>query len=429
MSSSPQSWVGRANGAGRARGGVRCGASGEETGIRAAGGGADELVAFRERPGFEGGAVVRRGPNPYMMNAETDSVVRAMGLADAVCCVVPGGPAQVLSFFPVLRQVRRRYPQASVDVVCDPSVKKWFGLTRHVRKVLPLELNGVAPPLSEFMDTLGTIKTKNYDVLLSAVCPTGFAYNAWVFTTSIPTRAGYAPANKWPENRFLTDLIVEQREDPERLRSGDYSTLMRWLGAKGDDLAAPAIEVDISDKAASWAAAQVEAAGLAGKPFVVADLVKPSISSGISKDKLWVLTGGDSDGQGPLYPLDFPQQQNSAALNPSTYGGPGVAERSAFWNGVLDGLRSDAGGAAAKALVVRCGEEADALAAGDHVVMGPKGAVKPTYMAALLSLSAGIVTTCPSTAGLAEVLGVPAHVVTFADAAADRQALARMAGR
>jgi len=407
-----------------ARGWVRCGAAdGEgETGVVASE--RDSLAAFRDRPGFEGGPVVKRGPNPYMMNAETDSLARLMGTADAVCCVVPGGPEQVLSFFPVLRQVRRRYPQASVDVICDPSVKKWFGLTRHVRKVLPLELNGTVPPLSEFMDTLGLMKTKNYDVLLSAVCPTGFAYNAWVFTTSIPQRVGYAVANKWPENRFLTDLILEGPEAEERLKNGDYSSLLLWLGAEGDDLASPSIEVDISDAAQAWAKGQVESAGLGGTRFVVADLMKPSISSGISQAELWVLTGGDSDGQGPLYPLDFPQQQNAVALNPSTYGGPDAASRAAYWNGVLNGMSASE----AKALVVRCaGEEAENLAADGRLVMGPSGGVKPTYMAALLTLSAGVVTTCPSTARLAEVLGVPAHHVKFADAAADKLAVSRLA--
>ena len=158
----------------------------------------------------------------------------------------PGGVEDQILFFPTLQGIREAFPTASIEVLVEPSAAVAYQVCPVPTKTIPFSFSG-KPSLADWVNLIGQIRERDYDVVLSTGRSAGDRFLLWL--TGIPRRIGYA--GNFTE-RLLTNPITLRRD---QYAASMYHDLAKGVGVKQEG-SLP--QVLIPEKAKTWVAQELE---------------------------------------------------------------------------------------------------------------------------------------------------------------------------
>ncbi|MDJ0688674.1 MAG: glycosyltransferase family 9 protein [Xenococcaceae cyanobacterium MO_188.B32] len=111
-----------------------------------------------------------------------------------ILALVPGGIGDQILFFPTLETLKEKYPQATIDVLVEPSAKAAYRVCKNVNEILTFNYRDRSS-LADYLNLLGVIRDREYDVALSI--GTRWAIGLLIWLNGIPTRIGYKGKSSW----------------------------------------------------------------------------------------------------------------------------------------------------------------------------------------------------------------------------------------
>ena len=160
-----------------------------------------------------------------------------------ILALVPGGIGDQILFFPTLETLKEKYPQATIDVLVEPSAKAAYRVCKNVHEILAFNYRDRSS-LADYLNLLGVIRDREYDVALSI--GTRWAIGLLVWLNGIPTRIGYQGKSSW----FLSN--------PVPLKSEQYVAYMYHDLVTGLGIHTPCPPVKINVPTADISAVEVE---------------------------------------------------------------------------------------------------------------------------------------------------------------------------
>ncbi|AGY56785.1 glycosyltransferase family 9 protein [Gloeobacter kilaueensis] len=133
----------------------------------------------------------------------------------------PGGIGDQVLFFPTLQGLRENYPQSRLEVIVEPRSQGAYQVCPSVDEVLLFDFKA-EPSLADWMNLIGIIRDRQYDIVLSVGSTSLVAILLWM--TGIPKRVGYSA---WLTERFLTQSVILKRE---QYAARMYYDLLSGLG-------------------------------------------------------------------------------------------------------------------------------------------------------------------------------------------------------
>jgi ADP-heptose:LPS heptosyltransferase len=172
-----------------------------------------------------------------------------------ILALVPGGVGDQLLFFPTLTTLKQTYPYASIDVVVEPRASSAYRISTLVQQVLKFDFKA-RNSLADIGNLLGTIRDRNYDVVLSLGTKWSVRFLLWL--TGIPERVGY----EGEANFFLTKTVPL---NPDQYAARMYHDLTRGLGI---NMPCPPIKLNLPKADLEWAQNLQKQLGL-GENFIL----------------------------------------------------------------------------------------------------------------------------------------------------------------
>ena len=160
-----------------------------------------------------------------------------------ILALVPGGIGDQILFFPTLETLKGKYPNATIDVLVEPSSKAAYRVCKNVNEVLAFNYRERSS-LADYLNLLGVIRDREYDVALSI--GTRWAIGLLVWLNGIPTRIGYQGKFSW----YLSN--------PVPLKSEQYIAHMYHDLTTGLGIQTPCPPVKINVPTADINAAEIE---------------------------------------------------------------------------------------------------------------------------------------------------------------------------
>jgi ADP-heptose:LPS heptosyltransferase len=174
-----------------------------------------------------------------------------------ILALVPGGIGDQILFFPTLDDIKRRYPDAELDVVVEPRSTAAYRISKSVNKVIPFDFKDINGP-ADWGNLLGTIRDREYDVAMSLGRRLGVKILLWL--TGIPTRIGYATGG----GKFLLSDAVPL--DQNQYAAGMYHDLVKGLGMKDP---CPPLAVNVPKVDIEWAEAEQQRLGIKESGYIL----------------------------------------------------------------------------------------------------------------------------------------------------------------
>ncbi|MBE9168867.1 glycosyltransferase family 9 protein [Pleurocapsales cyanobacterium LEGE 06147] len=160
-----------------------------------------------------------------------------------ILALVPGGIGDQILFFPTLETLKRQYPNAAIDVLVEPRAKAAYRVCKNVDEVLLFDYKD-RNSLADYLNLLGIIRDREYDVALSVVNRWTIGLLLWL--NGIPVRISYQNNFSW----FFTHLVPLKRE---QYIAQMYHDLVRGLGI---NLSCPPVRVNLPKEDIDWAEAE-----------------------------------------------------------------------------------------------------------------------------------------------------------------------------
>ncbi|MFN5516387.1 MAG: glycosyltransferase family 9 protein [Cyanobacteriota bacterium] len=170
--------------------------------------------------------------------------------------LVPGGIAEQLLFFPTLASLKAQYPQATIDALVEPQAKAAYRVCPWVRETLTFDFQD-RTGLADYLNLLGIIRDREYEVSLNADTGWGTALLLWL--NGIPQRVGYALGAPW----VLSNPVPYR---PEQYRAYFYYDLLRGLGVSAP---CPSLSLALPKEDIVWAEAEQQRLDLQGRNYIV----------------------------------------------------------------------------------------------------------------------------------------------------------------
>lgn len=173
-----------------------------------------------------------------------------------ILALIPGGIGDQILFFPTLKTLKEKYPQAVIDVIVEPRSKNAYRVCQHVKEVLLFDYkdrNGLA----DYLNLLGTIRDREYELALSLGRSWAVGFLLWL--NGIPTRVGY----KSPQSWFISN--------PVELNINQYAGYMYHDLVKGLDINTPCPEVSINvpKEDINWAESQQQRLDIKNSGYIL----------------------------------------------------------------------------------------------------------------------------------------------------------------
>ncbi|MFA6088476.1 MAG: glycosyltransferase family 9 protein [Candidatus Woesearchaeota archaeon] len=116
-----------------------------------------------------------------------------------------GALGDILMTTPVIRQLRRMYPDAKIDYMCGKSFVSVLGGNKNLNEVIPIDENiFLKKNLFGILSISNMIKKKNYDVIL--VFDKHWIFSFLAKLSGVKRRIGFSRLGK--EGMFYTDKVV-----------------------------------------------------------------------------------------------------------------------------------------------------------------------------------------------------------------------------
>lgn len=173
-----------------------------------------------------------------------------------ILALIPGGIGDQILFFPTLKTLKEKYPQAVIDVIVEPRSKNAYRVCQHVKEVLLFDYkdrNGLA----DYLNLLGMIRDREYEV--SVALGRSWAVGFLLWLNGIPTRVGYKSSKSW----FISN--------PVPLNMNQYAGYMYHDLVTGLDINTPCPEVSINvpKEDINWAESQQQSLNIKGSGYIL----------------------------------------------------------------------------------------------------------------------------------------------------------------
>lgn len=160
-----------------------------------------------------------------------------------ILALVPGGIGDQLLFFPTLETLKGKYPDAAIDVLVEPRAKAAYRVCKNVDEVLLFDYKDRSS-LADYLNLLGIIRDREYDVVFSAINRWTVALLLWL--NGIPVRIGYQNSFSW----FFTNSVSPKGE---QYIAQMYHELVRGLGI---NVPCPPVRINLPKEDIDWAEAE-----------------------------------------------------------------------------------------------------------------------------------------------------------------------------
>lgn len=157
-----------------------------------------------------------------------------------VLALVPGDIGNQILFFPTLETIKQQYPQASIDVLVEPSSKKAYRVCKNVDDVLVFDFQD-RNSFADYLNLLGTVRDREYDVLISL--KTTWRIKLLLWLNGIPTRVGYQD-----DSAIYLSAAVTRKS--EQYTAQMYHDLLTGLGIQAP---CPPITINVPTEDIQWA--------------------------------------------------------------------------------------------------------------------------------------------------------------------------------
>jgi ADP-heptose:LPS heptosyltransferase len=157
-----------------------------------------------------------------------------------ILALVPGGNGDQVLFFPTIETLKQNYPQAAIDVLVEPRAKAAYRVCPLVNEVLVFDYqdrNGLA----DYLNLLGMLRDREYDVALSAV--SSWILDLLLWLNGIEIRVGYQTNG----SVFLTNLVPFKTQQYTAERFHDL------LGGLGLQTPCPPLSLTVPKADIDWA--------------------------------------------------------------------------------------------------------------------------------------------------------------------------------
>ena len=174
-----------------------------------------------------------------------------------ILALVPGGISEQILFFPTLKTLKAKYPDALIDVIVAPFAKSAYRVCADVNEVLLFDAKD-RYGLADYLNLLGMIRDREYDMAISLKDDWAISLLLWL--NGIRVRVGYGAEN----SLFLTNPI---QITPKQADSQQQYALLRGLGI---NQSLPSLSIDIPVDAKEWAKSQQERLNISEKGYILA---------------------------------------------------------------------------------------------------------------------------------------------------------------
>jgi ADP-heptose:LPS heptosyltransferase len=162
-----------------------------------------------------------------------------------ILALVPGAVSRQLLWFPALESLKRKYPDALIDVAAAPSAVSAYRVCKLVRQTLLFDFQ--APnSLADWGNFLGQMRDRDYDLVLTFTQRWTDNFSLWL--SGIPQRVGYANS---PGALFLTQTVARGSTDLDLASS--YHALLKGLDIQEP---CPPLTINVPAKDLEWAEAE-----------------------------------------------------------------------------------------------------------------------------------------------------------------------------
>jgi len=196
------------------------------------------------------------------------------GVTQKILVYAPGGAADQLLLFPVLKQIKSKFPCAIIDVVSGEWAHYAYDMCPYVNKTWVYNVDGFSLP-SDFLEALGNFKNEYYTTVITAA-PVGFNSAALLWMGSSTNMKGYYKADGYAGNVFakaMMNVAVEPPAEAPLMEGTDaFAPLADMLA---NNIEAPAfsydeVEIGIPAYPQSFAVHTMEDLGLQPGGFILA---------------------------------------------------------------------------------------------------------------------------------------------------------------
>ena len=117
-----------------------------------------------------------------------------------IVALVPGGIGNQILFFPTLDNLKSPYDSCRIDVVCEPSSKAAYRVSKSVDEVVAFDFND-RNSMADWGNLIGMIRDREYDI---AITPSkNWFTGLMLWLTGINTRVGFQGNNSLFFNRVV----------------------------------------------------------------------------------------------------------------------------------------------------------------------------------------------------------------------------------
>lgn len=174
-----------------------------------------------------------------------------------ILALVPGEIGDQILFFPTIDDLKKRYPEAQIDVVVEPRAKEAYRVSKSVNEVIAFDFQA-RNSLADWGNLLGTVRDREYEAAITLDNRWSVGFLLWL--SGIPNRVGFAGG---AGELFLTRSIP--------YKGNQYLAQTYHDLVQGMDLSTPLpnFKVSVPAKDLQWADQERQRLGLASGGYVV----------------------------------------------------------------------------------------------------------------------------------------------------------------
>jgi ADP-heptose:LPS heptosyltransferase len=160
-----------------------------------------------------------------------------------IVALVPGGIGEQILFFPTLDNLKRKYNTSTIDVVCEPSSKGAYRLSKSVSEVKVFDFKD-RNSMADWGNLIGVIRDREYDVAITSSQSWYARLMLWL--TGIGTRVGF----KGNGSVFLNRVVTRNEE---QYAACMYNDLLQGLGINSTY---PELALNVPKPDIDWASSE-----------------------------------------------------------------------------------------------------------------------------------------------------------------------------
>ncbi|MEA5593768.1 glycosyltransferase family 9 protein [Rivularia sp. UHCC 0363] len=160
-----------------------------------------------------------------------------------IVALVPGGIGEQILFFPTLDNLKRKYNTSRIDVVCEPSSKAAYRVSKSVDDLLAFDFKD-RNSMADWGNLIGTIRDREYDI---AITPsTSWLNGLMLWLSGINTRVGF----KGDSSLFFNRVVPQNKQ---QYAAYMYCDLLQGLGINSS---CPELEINVPKPDIEWATSE-----------------------------------------------------------------------------------------------------------------------------------------------------------------------------